>query len=126
MRVPLALIERMRASPCLRLELPLDARVQLLLNEYDFFVTDTAAFCQRLDALRATRGHDVVNGWQAAAHAGRTPEVVRELLVQHYDPVYAQSLKRNFAGEGEHLAEIAWDGSEESLATAAAAALHAG
>ena len=29
--------------------------------------------------------------------AGRTPEVVRELLTLHYDPVYVQSMERNFA-----------------------------
>ncbi len=126
LRVPLALIERMRASRCLRLELPLEARVTLLLGEYDFFVTDTQAFCERLDALRATRGHEVVDAWQAAARAGRTSDVVRELLVLHYDPVYAQSLKRNFAAEADYLAELAWDGSDASLATAAAAALRVG
>ena len=126
LRVPLALIERMRASPCIGLALPLEARVELLLGEYDFFVTDTRAFCERLDALRATRGHEVVNAWQAAARAGSTPEVVRERLVQHYDPVYAQSLKRNFASEGQQVAALSWDGSDASLATAAAAALRVG
>lgn len=98
LRVPEALIQRMRASPCVRIELPIEARVKLLMEDYDFFVRDVDAFCDRLDALRALRGHDVVNGWQAAARAGRIEDVVRELLVQHYDPVYLQSMKRNFAG----------------------------
>jgi tRNA 2-selenouridine synthase len=126
LRVPLALIERMRASPCLRLELSLDARVALLLEDYGHFVTDTGAFCERLDALRATRGHDVVNAWQEAARSGRTPEVVRELLVQHYDPIYAQSMKRNFSGVSALLADLEWDGSEPSLEAAAGRALVAG
>ena len=126
LRVPLALIECMRSAPCLRLELPLDARVRLLLEDYDFFVTDSAAFCERLDALRAVRGSEVVKAWQAAARAGRTPEVVRDLLVAHYDPIYAQSTKRNFAGTAALHLELAWDGSESSLQAAAAAALHAG
>ena len=55
LHVPPALIERMRMSPCLQLDLSLDARVALLLEDYGHFVTDTAAFCERLDALRATR-----------------------------------------------------------------------
>jgi tRNA 2-selenouridine synthase len=126
LRVPLALIERMRCAPCLRLDLPLDARVALLLEDYGHFVTDTAAFCERLDALRATRGKEVVQGWQDAAHAGRTPEVVRELLVQHYDPIYAQSMKRNFDGVAALLAELRWDGSPASLEAAAARAIAAG
>lgn len=119
LRVPEKLIERMRASLCIRLELALEARVQLLIEDYDFFVRDTETFCQRLDALRVLRGHEVVNGWQEAARAGRTREVVRDLLVSHYDPVYLQSMKRNFAGFERPLTAIEWDGSAGSLDAAA-------
>jgi tRNA 2-selenouridine synthase len=126
LRVPPALIERMRAAPCLRLELALDARVHLLLEDYDFFVADPSAFCARLDALRSIRGHEVVNAWQAAARAGRTPEVVRDLLLAHYDPIYAQSMKRNFAGASAPHLDLSWDGSDAGLRAAAAAAIEAG
>ena len=126
LHVPLALIQRMRMSACLQLDLSLDARVALLLEDYGHFVTDTGAFCDRLGALRATRGHEVVEAWQEAAHAGHTPQVVRELLTQHYDPIYAQSIKRNFVGAAALLGTLAWDGSEASLADAAARALAAG
>lgn len=119
LRVPETLIECMRASPCIQLELALEARVKLLMDEYDFFVRDTETFCQRLDALRVLRGHEVVNGWQTAARAGRTAEVVRDLLVNHYDPIYRQSMKRNFAGLAQPLAVIEWDGGAASLAAAA-------
>jgi len=122
LRVPEALIQRMRASPCVRIELSLDERVKLLLEDYDFFVKDVDAFCQRLDALRALRGNEVIDGWQEAARAGRIDEVVRELLVKHYDPVYLQSMKRNFAGfdaapviepaDGSHAT---WDGVAREL-----------
>lgn len=126
LRVPPALIAHMREAPCLRLDLSLDARVALLLQDYGHFVTDTAAFCERLDALRATRGNEIVKAWQEAARAGRTPDVVRELLVQHYDPIYAQSMKRNFSGVSALLATLAWDGSDASLQDAATAARRAG
>lgn len=103
LRVPQPLIERMRASPCVRLELPVQARVDLLMQDYDFFVQDVPAFCERLDALRALRGNDVVNGWQDAARSGRIESVVRELLLDHYDPVYLTSMQRNFADFGNAL-----------------------
>lgn len=119
LRVPEKLIERMRAAPCIRLELPLEGRVQLLIEDYDFFVRDTATFCARLDALRVLRGHEVVNAWQEAARAGRTREVVRDLLLSHYDPVYLQSMKRNFAGFERPLSAIEWDGSAATLDAAA-------
>ena len=118
-----ALVQRMRASPCVWLELPVEARVALLIDEYDFFVTDVDAFCARLDALRALRGRAVVDSWQAAARAGRTAEVVRDLLVAHYDPIYLESMRRNFAGVGAPAATLRWDGSDGSLRGAAAAAI---
>jgi len=52
--------------------------------------------------------------------------VVRDLLVSHYDPIYEQSMKRNFAGVSALHLELVWDGSEASLAAAAAAAIHSG
>jgi tRNA 2-selenouridine synthase len=126
LRVPERLIERMRASPCIQLELPLEARVQLLMEDYDFFVHDTAAFCERLDALLTLRGHEVVNAWQQAARGGHLREVVRDLLVSHYDPIYRQSMKRNFAGLEQPLATVGWDGSAGSLEAAARRLIDAG
>ena len=123
LRVPERLVDCMRAAPCIRLGLPREARVQLLMQDYDFFVTDTEAFCERLNALRVLRGKEVVKTWQDAARAGRTEDVVRELLLQHYDPIYLQSIERNFAGYAEPLMTLEWDGSAASLDAAAAQAL---
>ena len=94
--VPEGLIAAMRASPCLNLELSEDERVALLLEEYDFFVRDIAFFCDRLAALTEARGKAVVADWQARARSGDVASVVRELLLRHYDPVYLQSMRRNF------------------------------
>jgi tRNA 2-selenouridine synthase len=95
--VPEALMAAMRASPCLRLDLPDDERVKLLLEDYGFFSTDTDLFCRRLDALVQLRGREQVQGWQAQVRAGQIEPVVRELLVKHYDPGYASSTARNFS-----------------------------
>lgn len=94
--VPDALIEAMRGSPCLRLDLPEDERVQLLLEDYDFFSRDRDFFCERLQALVQLRGREQVEAWQAQIRAGDLETVVRELLVKHYDPGYASSTQRNF------------------------------
>jgi len=94
--VPEGLIDAMRSSPCLQLDLPEDERVALLLEDYDFFVKDIEFFCDRLDALTQARGKDTVSDWQARSRSGDVASVVRELLVKHYDPVYLQSIRRNF------------------------------
>ena len=94
--VPEGLIAAMRASPCLQLDLPEDERVALLLEDYDFFVKDIEFFCDRLGALTQARGKETVADWQQRSRSGDVAAVVRELLVTHYDPVYLQSMRRNF------------------------------
>ncbi|HNV60566.1 MAG TPA: tRNA 2-selenouridine(34) synthase MnmH, partial [Rhodoferax sp.] len=94
-------VERMRASPCLDLVLPMDERVSLLMEDYDFFVRDTAHFCSRLDVLTELRGKTIINAWKEQVAAGQVRQVVLELLEQHYDPVYLQSMQRNFTQYGK-------------------------
>ena len=96
--VPASLIESMRQSPCLNLQLPDEHRVALLMEDYDFFVQDVEHFCERVGALTEIRGKAVVQGWQTRVRAGQIAPVVQELLSLHYDPVYLQSMRRNFSG----------------------------
>ena len=94
--IPEGLMTAMRRAPCLQLELPEGERVALLLEDYDFFVRDIEFFCHKLDALSQARGKQMVLDWQTRSRSGDVASVVRELLVHHYDPVYLQSMKRNF------------------------------
>ncbi|MFI5445642.1 tRNA 2-selenouridine(34) synthase MnmH [Polaromonas sp. UC242_47] len=94
--VPEGLITAMRRSPCLRVDLSEAERVALLLEDYAFFVQDIAFFCERLGALTEARGKATVEDWQARARSGDVASVVQELLVNHYDPAYLQSIRRNF------------------------------
>jgi tRNA 2-selenouridine synthase len=94
--IPDPLMQALRASPCARVDLPVEERVALLLEDYDFFVKDTDFFCKRLDVLRDLRGHAVINAWQSQIRDGQVAQVVRELLELHYDPGYLSSTRRNF------------------------------
>ena len=125
LHVPAALITHMRTSPCMNLQLSLEGRVRLLLEDYGHFVADIAAFCGRLDALRVWRGTDVVDRWQSTAHSAGVESVVRELLLLHYDPIYLQSIRRNFGQFATPLAQVGWDGSAATLRQAALAMLAA-
>jgi tRNA 2-selenouridine synthase len=94
--IPDQLMITLRASPCARVELPIEERVALLLEDYDFFVKDPDFFCKRLDVLRDLRGHEQINTWQQMIRSGDMPQVVAELLEKHYDPGYLSSTRRNF------------------------------
>jgi tRNA 2-selenouridine synthase len=98
LRVPEALLLRLRAAPLVQVQMPIDARVRFLLEDYAHFVSDGAAFCERLQALHELRGAATIERWQALVRAGNFASVVRELLEQHYDPVYTKSMQRHFLG----------------------------
>lgn len=118
-RVPDALIDAMRDSSCIDLQLADEERVALLLEDYDFFVKDPDFFCQRLDALTELRGKALVGEWIEKVKAGLTAEVVLELLTRHYDPMYAQSIERNFKQYGNALPCMLKDRSPAALSDAA-------
>jgi len=123
LRVPDALMDAMRASPCLDLQLPNEERVALLLEDYDFFLQDQSFFCERLRALTELRGHEVVESWVRTVQNGQPERVVRELLAHHYDPVYAASIRRNFKLYSQAQACPLADRSAASLQTLAASLL---
>lgn len=121
--VPTSLIESMRASPCLNLVLSDEERVQLLLEEYDFFVQNGEHFCERLTALKESLGAAQVTQWRAQVRAGDISRVVQELLTLHYDPVYLQSMRRNFKGFDETESITPKDRSPEAMAALASSML---
>lgn len=97
LRVPDALVETMRAAECIRLELPLDARVRLLRLEYGHYECDPSSFCAQLDCLTALHGRERIGSWKQMALRGDWNGLVERLLVEHYDPAYLRSIARNFA-----------------------------
>ncbi len=119
LRVPERLLECLRAATCIQIEMPLSARVDFLLVDYDYFVADTESFCERLNALRELRGNTVVARWQQQARAGDLAAVVQELLTEHYDPVYLRSMQRNFQHFEQALTLDLPDGLPASLDSAA-------
>ena len=97
LRVPDALIDAMRSSPCLRLEVPFAARVQLLTEDYVHFLHDPQTINRQLGYLAPLRGNDTVAAWQALASERSWDQLVAALLEQHYDPAYLKSLSKNYA-----------------------------
>jgi tRNA 2-selenouridine synthase len=118
--VPDALLARMRKdSRVVMVEMPDDARVQLLLEEYGFFARQRERFCGHLDTLVELRGKERVAHWKSLAHDDRWSEVFGGLMREHYDPLYLRSMQRNFAGLAQAQAVTLADGSAEAMRAAA-------
>jgi tRNA 2-selenouridine synthase len=96
LRVPDALIERMRASRCFRLEADEATRVELLLEDYAHFLANPDALIARLDLLRELHGAERIEQWKEHVAARRWNALVADLLANHYDPAYKRSLFRNY------------------------------
>ena len=113
LRVPDAVMERMRASPCIALGLSRANRVRLLMEDYSHFAGDPQALNGQLEHLVQLHGREKINAWHLLANSGAMPELVDQLLVEHYDPAYLRSIDRNFVQYGQaqvlELADIGPD-----------------
>ncbi len=101
LQVPDALLEAIRAAPGLRIEAPLAARVEFLLHDYDYAVTDPAWLVERLQHLKGLQSRETLERWQALVVAGDFPTLVEELLTLHYDPLYQRSQAHNYDSFGD-------------------------
>ena len=120
LQVPEALLERMRREGrVVMLTMSDDARVQLLLEEYGFFAKQLERFCSHMDTLVPLRGKDTVAQWKALAQAGDWAALFADLMHRHYDPLYQQSIKRNFAGQSDARVLAVDDGGAAALRAAA-------
>ena len=96
LRVPGLVMERMRAAPCIALNLSRPNRVRLLMQDYEHFCADPATLNGQLEHLVQLHGRARIEAWQALANNGAMAEVVDQLLAEHYDPAYLRSIDRNF------------------------------
>ncbi|MBT9569216.1 MAG: tRNA 2-selenouridine(34) synthase MnmH [Thiobacillus sp.] len=104
LRVPEALILAMRASPCIRLEVPLAARVRLLTEDYAHFLHDPAIIHSQLAHLVQLRGNETIAAWQDMVSRQEWDQLVAALLEEHYDPAYLRSLMKNYAPSSTDVA----------------------
>jgi tRNA 2-selenouridine synthase len=124
LRVPDALMEQMRLSPCISLTLSRPNRVRLLMEDYQHFMADPTLLNTQLDCLVKLHGREKIDAWHGMANGGQMAQLVDELLVDHYDPAYIRSIDRNFTQFNQaEVLELADIGQSDFLA--AARSLHA-
>ncbi|MFM2396853.1 MAG: hypothetical protein RLZZ144_103 [Pseudomonadota bacterium] len=95
--LPISLVTAMHASECLLLETALEARLQLLLTDYQHFLTQPDLLINKLQALLPFHGRSQLDHWQQLISAEKFSELVTELLAVHYDPSYLKATAKHYA-----------------------------
>ena len=97
-RLTPALNTNMRAGSCVIIDASFEARINFLLGDYDYFIAAPEWLNSRLNELRKLQSREAIERWKDYVRNAQWSELVRELLEQHYDPLYRQSQSRNFSG----------------------------
>jgi len=121
--LPLPLVERMRAAPCIEIRATSAARLAYLLRDYAYLGDDKEALATRLGMLKELQGKETVQRWQAWARAGDLPHLFEELMTLHYDPHYERSQARHFKEWGHRQQCATDDLSDAGIAALAAQVL---
>lgn len=121
--VPIALVARMRASPCIEIDATPEARLAYLLRDYAYLGDDREGLAAKLGLLKELQGKETVQRWQDWARAGELPPLFAELMAQHYDPHYQRSQARHFEAWAQRGVIAAGDLSEAGIAALADAVL---
>lgn len=114
-QLPNALIDIIRAAPCVRVEATVAARVEFLLRDYTYFLEDRRWLAERLGHLRGLQSNETLARWLELVEAGDFRPLVTQLLEQHYDPLYQRSQAKNYADYGEAPAYATDDLSPEGI-----------
>lgn len=116
LRVPDAMMEKIREAQCVQLHLSLEERIALLNDDYQHFVADTPLLHQQLACLTDLHGKEKIRSWVALADTNNIDELIKQLLQQHYDPAYQKAIARNFKLIEQAKAYEVKDKSEKSFA----------
>ena len=101
--VPDALLAAIRASRSIWLEVAMEHRVKLLLEEYAHFLSFPETLLEQISHLSALRGKETVERWSELISQRRWGEFVQDMLENHYDPAYRKSLGKNYGERADSL-----------------------
>ncbi|RYF30582.1 MAG: tRNA 2-selenouridine(34) synthase MnmH, partial [Comamonadaceae bacterium] len=121
--LPIPLVARMRASPCIEVQATPEARLAYLLRDYAYLGDDREALATQLGLLKEMQGKETVGRWQAWARAGELQPLFDELMRLHYDPHYARSQEKHFAHWTQRRSVQTDDLSDTGIAAVADAVL---
>jgi tRNA 2-selenouridine synthase len=95
LQLPITLFEAMQRATHIQLKVPITERVKLWRQDYPHFAIDPVDMVSKLAPLKPLIGGDELNAWRELSSAGRVDELFERVMVNHYDPCYARSGRRD-------------------------------
>jgi tRNA 2-selenouridine synthase len=89
--LPLRVYESLQIETSLWIEASLDYRVKVILEDYPAIDELKAAFVAPIQALKRRLGGETVERLLGLLHRGKWEDLVRDLMVFYYDPLYAHT-----------------------------------
>ncbi|NBT79971.1 MAG: tRNA 2-selenouridine(34) synthase MnmH, partial [Betaproteobacteria bacterium] len=96
LHIPDALIQAMRKSPCIHVEVPANIRAQFLIGEYAHWTINRDGLLRQIEHIAPLHPKQRIIDWKQLIITGDWPAFVESLLIEHYDPSYDRAMDRNF------------------------------
>ena len=94
--LPVSLWQKMKQATCIEIQLPLDSRVEFLLQEYPYLKNNPYFLKAKLERLKSRYGKQKLNYWYQLIDNNQWKDFIKDLLLYHYDPTYSQSMEKDF------------------------------
>lgn len=108
--IPQTFFQKLQTAPRYFVHLPIEERVRHIIKDYPNWIEHKEDLKLVIQKLVKSRGHDLVNEWLTLIDEGHWEEFVRRILIEHYDPSYTMSQKKNnksiVATEEVHLEDL--------------------
>jgi len=111
--------QSMLAAPRIEVHMPAKARADYLVGAYADIISDAGRLAAAIGKLKGLQSKETIEAWLALASEGNFPELARQLMELHYDPLYARSRKRR-EDKPEYVIELAGAGEEDFKSAATA------
>jgi tRNA 2-selenouridine synthase len=96
LHLPPTLWEMMKRSDCIEIRLPLEARIIWLLQKYSHLIDRPDILKSKLTCLKSRYGWQKIKIWLDSIDSSQWEELVKNLLLEHYDPAYCHSFDRTY------------------------------
>ena len=104
--LPPTLWEMMKQASCVEVQLPLEVRIEYLLQTYPHLVANPDFLKSKLKILTYRYGKAKIAQWCDLIDGGKWRDLVGDLLTHHYDPSYQRSLHKTYGQKIEQVLAI--------------------